>query len=50
MDELNAIIDLLKAAIDAGQTVEITASSVTITPGQSGPVVEISSPTITTTA
>lgn len=51
MNELQQLIELLKAAIEAGQTIELTASDITIEPGPTGqPTVTINGPTITTTA
>lgn len=50
MEQLNMIIDLLKAAIEAGQTVTISADEVVITPGPNGPQVTINAPSISTEA
>lgn len=47
-EQLAAIIDLLKTAIENGQTITLSADDVTITPGPNGPQVVINAPSVST--
>lgn len=48
MNELDKLIDLLKTAIEAGQTFSLTADDIVISTSQTGIEVTINSPSIAT--